>query len=153
MLSKKAKYAFKALLALGREPKGTPVLISDLARRESIPKKFLELILLDLKHQGIVQSKMGKGGGYFLLHSPKEVSFARVIRILDGPLAPVPCASETGYMRCEECADERTCGVRLVMKQVRDATAEILERTTLADVLDRIPQGEASAKRGARRGG
>lgn len=139
MLSKKAKFALKALLVLAREYGGPPLLISDLARRESFPPKFLELILLQLKHQGIVQSKKGKGGGYFLLSLPEQITFGRVIRILDGPLAPVPCASETAYMRCEECPNEEACGVRMVMKQVRNATAGILDHTTLADVVHRRP--------------
>ena len=134
MLSKKAKYALKALLYLTRGQTPGPVLVADIAREEGIPKKFLELILLDLKRHGIMQSKKGKGGGYSLGKAPELISFGQVIRILDGPLAAVPCVSLTAYQRCEECEDELTCGIRLVMKEVRDATAGILDGISLADV-------------------
>ena len=108
--------------------------VSDLADRDRLPKKFLEAILLELKRHGVVQSKKGKGGGYFLRRKPSEITFGEVIRALEGPLAAVPCVSQTAYMKCAECVDEATCGVRLAMKKVRDATAEILDHTTLADV-------------------
>jgi len=138
MLSKKTKYALRALLLLAREHGSGPILISSLAQRESIPKKFLESILLDLKHQGILQSKKGRGGGYHLARAPKVIYLGQVIRTLDGPLAPLPCASQTAYVKCEECTDEATCGIRIVMRQVRDATARILDGTNLADVLTRV---------------
>jgi Rrf2 family protein len=138
MLSKKTKYALKALMVLSKEYGQGPVLISDLAQREDIPRKFLELILLELKNQGILQSKKGKGGGYFLGRPPHQVSVGQVMRVLDGPIAPLPCVSRTAYMRCRECRDERTCGIRMVMKEVRDATAKILDSTTLADMLKRV---------------
>jgi Rrf2 family protein len=144
MLSRKTKYALRALLLLAREHGHGPILISELAQRESIPKKFLESILLDLKHQGILQSKKGKGGGYLLAKAPKSICLGQVIRTLDGPLAPLPCASQTAYVRCEECRDEATCGIRIVMREVRDATARILDGTSLADVLGRV---ERAAKR------
>jgi Rrf2 family protein len=134
MLSQRAKYGLKAMLALARRPGSAPLLVADLAREESIPQKFLEMILLQLRNQGLVQSKKGPGGGYLLLQSADAITLGRVVRILDGPLAPVPCASVTAYRKCVDCADEDTCGVRLVMKQVRDATAAILDHTTLADV-------------------
>jgi len=134
MLSKKAKYALKALLFLAREKGKGAVLIAHIAQKEGVPKKFLELILLDLKHQGILQSKKGKGGGYYLGKSPEQISFGQVIRILDGPLAPLPCVSLTAYQRCEECKDEVTCGIRMVMKELRDSTARILDGMSLADV-------------------
>ncbi len=134
MLSRKAKYGLKALLALAREEGRGPVLVSNLAGRDAIPKKFLEGILLELKHHGVVHSRKGKGGGYFLGRKPTDITFGEVIRVLDGPLAPVPCVSQTAYMTCTECVDEQTCGVRLAMKEVRDATAHILDHTTLADV-------------------
>ena len=124
----------KALLALARQKGAEPLLVAEIARQESIPRKFLEAILLQLKNQGIVRSKKGRGGGYLLLQPAAKVTFGRVIRILDGPLAPVPCASVTAYRKCDDCVDEETCGVRSVMKQVRDATAGILDHTTLADV-------------------
>ena len=135
MLSKKAKYALQALQYLAQEYESGPILIAELARRERIPKKFLELILLDLKKHGVLQSKKGKGGGYFLGKRPADVNLGHVIRLLDGPLAPLPCVSQTAYMKCQECHDEATCGIRLVMKEVRDATAEILDGTSLADML------------------
>lgn len=138
MLSKKAQYGLRALLALARENHQNPVLISDLAQREGIPRKFLELILLELKNQGILQSKKGKGGGYFLGRAPQTITVGNVIRILDGPLAPLPCVSQTAYRKCDDCENENTCGVRLVMKEVRDETARILDGTTLADVLVRV---------------
>ncbi|HVN64960.1 MAG TPA: Rrf2 family transcriptional regulator [Candidatus Binataceae bacterium] len=138
MLSNKAKYALKALTVLAKEYGQGPVLIAEIAHREEIPPKFLELILLELKNQGVLQSKKGKGGGYFLARKPDQISVGHVIRILDGPLAPLPCVSKTAYMRCHECRDERTCGIRIVMKQVRDATAKILDSTTLADMLHRV---------------
>ena len=138
MLSSKSKYGLKALMALAREAGRGPVLISELARRDAIPKKYLEAILLDLKRHGVVQSRKGKGGGYFLRRRPDEVTFGHVIRLLDGPLAAVPCVSQMAYMKCTECVDEDTCGVRLAMKEVRDATARILDNTTLADVNARV---------------
>jgi len=138
MLHNKTKYALKALQVLAKEYGQGPVLISEIARREKISPKFLELILLELKNHGIVQSKKGKGGGDFLARSPQSVSVGQVVRITEGPLAPIPCVSRTAYMRCAECRDERTCGIRIIMKDVRDATAGILDSTTLADVLKRI---------------
>ncbi|MDQ3398958.1 MAG: Rrf2 family transcriptional regulator, partial [Deinococcota bacterium] len=119
-------------------------LIADLAQRERIPRKFLELILLDLKNHGILRSKKGKGGGYMLNKSPAAINLGQVIRVLDGPIALLPCVSQSAYQRCEECQDELTCGTRLAMKEVRDATTKILDGTTLADVLSRV---EESAER------
>jgi Rrf2 family protein len=142
MKSKKTKYALKALLYLGRKYNKGPVMISDLARDERIPKKFLELILLTLKNNGVLQSRKGKGGGYYLGKLPRDISVGNVIRILDGPLAPVPCVSETAYAKCQECTDEQTCGIRPVMKDVRDAIANILDKTSLADMLEREQKAE-----------
>jgi Rrf2 family protein len=136
------------LLALAKENGHEPVLISELAQRERIPKKFLEQILLELKKHGILQSKKGKGGGYFLSKAPEAVNLGYVIRVIDGPLAPLPCVSQTAYMKCEECEDEMTCGIRIVMKDVRDATAQILDGTSLADILHQV---EMSARRKKRR--
>ncbi len=134
MLSSKSKYGLKALLVLAERAGQGPVLIADLAERDAIPKKYLEAILLELKRRGVVQSRKGKGGGYFLARKPAEITFGEVIRVLDGPLAAVPCVSQMAYMKCTECVDEQTCGVRIAMKEVRDATARILDNTTLADV-------------------
>jgi len=140
VLSRKSKYGLKALLALAREEGRGPVLVSDLADRDAIPKKFLETILLDLKRHGLVQSKKGKGGGYFLRRNPAEITFGNVIRALEGPLALVPCVSRTAYTKCAECVDERRCGVRIAMQEVREATSQILDHTTLADINRRIGQ-------------
>jgi Rrf2 family protein len=137
MLSKKAKYALQACLALAGEKPGTPVLIADLAERDGIPKKFLEVILLDLRNAGILASRKGKGGGYHLAKPAKEVAVGQVIRLIDGPVAPVPCVSKMAYQRCSECKDEAGCGIRMVMKDVRDAIADIYDNTTLADILER----------------
>ena len=138
MLSRRSKYGLRALLALAEETGRGPVLVSDLSEREAIPKKFLEAILLDLNRHGLVQSKKGKGGGYFLRRPPSEITFGDAVRALEGPLALVPCVSQTAYERCVDCLDEVTCGVRLAMREVRDATAQILDSTTLADVNRRI---------------
>jgi Rrf2 family protein len=151
VLSRKAKYGLKALLALAEAQGRDPVLVSALAARDALPKKFLEAILLELKRHGLVDSKKGRGGGYFLRRTPREITFGDVIRALDGPLAAVPCVSETAYARCVECIDEPSCGVRLAMKEVRDATARILDRTTLADVNTRIVRERQRAARRAPR--
>ena len=137
MLTRKTKYALNALSYLARTQTRGPVLIAELAREERIPKKYLERILLDLKVRGILRSQKGKGGGYYLGRKPEEISISEVVRLMDGPLAPVSCVSETAYERCSECRDEATCGIRLVMKEVRDAMADILDGTSLADLVRR----------------
>jgi Rrf2 family protein len=143
-LSRKARYALKALYALSADDARGPVLIADLADREKIPRKFLEAILLELKNAGVLKSKKGKGGGYSLARTPDRVTVGEIVRIIDGPLAPLPCASERAFVRCEECTDETTCGTRQVMKQVRDAIAAILDSTTLADVQAQIARARIS---------
>jgi Rrf2 family protein len=137
MLSKKAKYALKALLTMADEYGKGPLLISNIAGRDGIPRKFLELILLELKNQGILQSKKGKGGGYSLNRPASSIMVGHIVRLIDGPLAPLPCVSKTAYRRCDECQDERTCGIRIVMREVREATARILDSTSLADIQKR----------------
>jgi Rrf2 family protein len=134
MLSKRSKYAIKALLALADHERGEPVRIVDLAQEEHIPPKFLELILLGLKNQGILQSRKGKGGGYLLARDPADIYLGQIVRMFDGPLAPVPCASQTAYMACADCPDEAVCGVHLAMKAVRDATATVLDGTSIASL-------------------
>jgi Rrf2 family protein len=138
MLSHKAKYALKALLVLAQEYGQGPILISEIADRETVPRKFLELILLELKNNGLLQSKKGKGGGYALARPPELIHVGDILRVVDGPIALLPCVSKSAYTRCEECRDERTCGIRLVMKDVRDATSQILDATSLADLLKRV---------------
>ena len=144
MLTRKSKYGLKALLVLAEAPDGGPMLISELAERQRMPKKFLEAILLELKRAGLLHSKKGKGGGYVLGRKPTEITVGQVIRVLEGPLALTPCASQTAYRRCEECPDEDACGVRLAMKEVRDATARILDNTTLASL--NVQVGRAGRK-------
>jgi Rrf2 family protein len=140
MLTKKSKYGLKAMLMLAEESGHGPVLVADLADRQHLPKKFLEAILLELKRHGLLHSKKGRGGGYLLGRAPDAITVGQIIRVLEGPLALVPCVSQTAYMRCEECQDEKTCGVRLAMKDVRDATAEILDHMTLAGLNGQVGQ-------------
>jgi len=141
-LSKRTQYGLRALYALARNHGHGPSRITQLAHDELIPKKFLEQILLSLKESGLVSSKKGKGGGYFLIQPPEQITLASVIRLMEGPLAPLPCASETRYRKCEECPDVERCGTRMVMREVRDAMAAILERTTLAMVCRRVDQAQ-----------
>jgi Rrf2 family protein len=143
MLSRKAKYGLKAMLRLASSPTPGPVLVADLAEMEQIPKKFLEQILLELRHRGLLQSKKGKGGGYMLGRPATRISMGEIVRALDGPLAPIPCVSQTAYIKCDECLDERTCGIRMLMKDVRDATASILDSRSLADIVGAIADAES----------
>jgi len=135
MLSQKARYALRALFVLGEQESAEPVMISEIAEAADVPRKFLEQILLDLKKRGIVASQRGKFGGYRLARPAKDISFAEVIRTIDGPLALSPCASRTAYRRCDDCEDEVTCAIRRVLLDVRDATANVLERRSLAQAL------------------
>jgi len=140
-LSKRTQYSLRALYNLTRNfGTNRPVLIQTMAEEEVIPKKFLEQILLALKQTGLVTSKKGKGGGYMLAQPPDQVTLANVIRLIEGPIAPLPCASETRFRKCDECPDVETCGTRIVMREVRDAMAGVLERTTLASVCRRVDQ-------------
>lgn len=140
MISQKAKYALRALVALAKAPPGASVFIGDIAEEQSIPKKFLEQILLDLKRHGLVVSRRGKAGGYALLRPADVISFGQVLRIVDGPIAPLPCLSKMAYRKCDDCQDEATCEVRKVFAQVADATRDVLDRTTVADALrDGLP--------------
>jgi Rrf2 family protein len=135
VISQKAKYALRALLELARAGQGEAMLIADVSERQRIPKKFLEQILLDLKHQGLLQSRRGKNGGYTLMKNPAEITFGQVMRIIDGPMAPLPCLSRMAYRRCDDCRDEEACEIRHVFARAYDATARVLDRTTLADAL------------------
>jgi Rrf2 family protein len=132
MLTSKAKYALRAMIDLAAMGGQRPAFIGDIAARQEIPRRFLENILLELRKHGLVVSHRGKNGGYALARPPENISFADVIRAMDGPLALAPCASRTAYQRCEDCKDEAICAIRRVLLEVRDATALILERTTLA---------------------
>jgi Rrf2 family protein len=144
-LSRKARHALRALYALTAHADRGPMLIADLAEQEKLPRKFLEAILLELKNGGILQSKKGKGGGYALARAPEQILIGDVIRIIDGPLAPIPCVSEKAYVRCSDCPDEGACGTRLVMKKVRDAIADIVDHTTLRDVEEQIAKAKRQA--------
>jgi Rrf2 family protein len=135
MISKKTKYAIKALLALARKKDKSPMTISEIAKQEKIPKKFLESILLDMRRQGILKSRIGIGGGYYLLMKPRDIVLSRLLRNIDGPIALLPCVSLNFYERCDDCKDEVTCGIRKTFIEVRDATLKILSETTLEDIL------------------
>jgi Rrf2 family protein len=137
MISKKTIYAFKALIYLAGVPSGQPVLIADLARDENIPKKFLEFILLSLRKGGLLQSRVGKGGGYTLALPANRITVGSIVRILEGDTAPVQCLSTTNYAHCEECRDEATCGIRLTMADVNAALTTVMDGLTLADMVER----------------
>ena len=143
MLSSKAKYGLKAMVYLARREGQGPVLIADIAESERIPKKFLDAILLEMKNQGLLSSKKGKGGGYILAKPAARIMVGDIVRVLDGPLAPVPCVSRTAYRRCEDCPDETACAIRAVMQDVRDAIAAILDNTALAEMSNRQGRVEA----------
>ena len=145
MLTKKAIYGLKAVLYLSQKLSAQEaVLISDIAYHAHIPKKFLESILLELKKKGVLHSKKGKGGGYTLANAADRITVGEIMRALDGPLAPVSCVSESAYRRCDECVDEHRCGIRIVMKDVRDAMSNILDNVTLADVQKKIANCHAA---------
>jgi len=133
MLSNKAQYAFRALTYLVDKYDQGPVLISDIAKKKKIPLKFLENILLELKKAGILESKKGKGGGYYIKQHPSKTTVAAVVRIVNGPISMLPCVSLYFYQRCKNC-DEKNCGLHDVMANVRDATLNILENRTLEDL-------------------
>ncbi len=136
MISQKAKYALRALVVLCRaQAGGTPQMISEIARSQAIPKKFLEQILLELKRHGVVVSRRGRQGGYVLLRAPENVTFGEILRLIDGPIAPLPCLSKIAYRRCADCADEGACEIRHVFARVTEATRDVLDSTTLADAV------------------
>jgi len=134
MLSKKTKYGLKALIYIAKQGGSSPVLISDISEKEQIPKKFLEAILLDLKKFGILGSKKGKGGGYYLMKDPTTVTAATLIRVLDGPIAMLPCVSLNYYEKCDDCPHEDKCQLNKFMADVRDTTLNILQQKTLHDL-------------------
>ncbi len=140
MLSRKTKYGLKALSYLARENSDAPVQIVIISEAENISQKFLESILLILKKASILQSKKGKGGGYFLAKPANEITIASVLRVLEGPIALVPCVSLNFYEKCDDCPDEDACSVHKLMIQVRDTNLSIFENTTLADLIANKPQ-------------
>jgi len=137
MLSKKTKYAIHALTYLAKKNPSQPTLIVEVSAEANVPRKFLETILLELKKNGVLSSKMGKGGGYFLRKKPSEIQLSTIIRLFNGPIALLPCASKNYYEICDECPDETTCGLRIVMEEVRDETLNILENKTIQDIVDK----------------
>ena len=133
MLSKKTKYGLKALSYLAKQKVNEPILISEISESENISKKFLESILLTLKKNGILASKKGKGGGYYLMKQPNEIKISTLIRILEGPIAMLPCVSLNYYEKCDDCISEERCSLNRLMVEVRDNTLKILENKTLED--------------------
>ncbi len=141
MISNKAKYAFRALLAIAAAPEGGAMTSAEIARRYAIPHKFLEQILLDLKKAGILDSRRGKSGGYVMLRPADTVSFGEVLRIFEGPLAPLPCLSRQSYRRCVDCVSEAACEIRREFGRAYDASRQVLDSRTLADALASVPSG------------
>ena len=135
MLTAKGKYGLKALVHLARLPAGETTRSQEIAAANNVPKKFLDAILGDLRNAGIVHSRKGPGGGYRLARAPGAIKIGHVIRTIDGPLAPLPCASRTAYQPCRDCGNVNACNVRLLMTEVRDSIAEVLDRVTLVDLV------------------
>jgi Rrf2 family protein len=137
MLSQRAKYALRAMIHLAGRREAAPISVTEIAGETDIPRAFLEQIVSDLKRRNLLVSTRGKQGGFRLARKPSEISFAEIIRHIDGPLALAPCASRTAYRPCPECEDVKTCAIRRTLLAARDATAKILEKTTLADATHR----------------
>ena len=147
MMSKKCKYALKALIRLGKEyGSGNLLLTDDIARSEHIPKKFLEQILLNLKHAGYVRSKQGSKGGYRLVQDPNHITLAEIYRLFDGAIALVPCVSQKFYEACDDCPDERICRLKPVFIDVREKTYALFSETTIQSFLDRHSSGRPPKK-------
>jgi len=135
MISKKTKYGLKALTYLARQENNQPVQIGVISKAENISQKFLESILLTLKKNGFLGAKKGKGGGYYLLKDPKDIKMSAIMRILEGPIAMVPCVSLNFYEKCDDCPDENACAVHNLMIEVRDSTLNIFNNRSLADLI------------------
>jgi len=144
VLTKKGKYGLKAMAHLAQFPPGQPIAVMDIAATQNIPKKFLDTILGELRNSGFVTSKMGKGGGYTLARDAGDISIGDIVRAIDGPLAPLPCASKTRYRRCEDCTSEAHCVVRLVMLEAQRALSNVLDKCSLAQMRD-MSAAEADA--------
>lgn len=134
MLTNKGKYGLKAMVHLAGLEAGALAQVADIAETNSISKKFLDHILTELRHAGLVYSKKGKGGGYALARPAHDIRIGAIVRVLDGPLAPIPCASVTAFRPCEDCGDLRTCAVRQIMVEARNAVASVLDNRTLAEM-------------------
>jgi Rrf2 family protein len=152
MISKRTKYAIKALVALAKNKDKKSMTIMEIAQQENIPKKFLEAILLDMRKQGILSSKIGIGGGYYMLKQPGEIVLTQLMRTIDGPIAMLPCVSLNFYERCEDCTDEVTCGIRDAFAQVRDASLKVMSETTLEDIVKREERLKVSKSKGKKQG-
>ena len=135
MLTHRAKYALKALLHLANHRGEGPIPAARIAEQENVPLKFLELILVQLRAAGVIRSRVGKGGGHELNQDPRTVSLLTIVRTIDGPIAPLPCLSLTAYTRCDDCADEATCGTRRLLMGAHQATLDAMSKTSLADAL------------------
>ena len=140
MLSKKAKYALKALEFIAKQNPDLPIHTAIIAESQRIPRKFLEAILVEMKNDGILRSKQGKSGGYFLNQLAEEIKLGHVIRLIDGPIALVPCVSYKYYKTCDECLDEVTCGLKVIMSDLREATNNVLNKVSVADILENEKQ-------------
>ncbi len=141
MISQRAKYALRALVSLAKAGQDEPLFIGDIAREQAIPKKFLEQILLQLKANGLVTSRRGKAGGYLLLRAAEDITYGEVLRIVDGPIAPLPCLSRIAYRRCEDCSDETNCEIRRVFARVAEASRNVLDGMTIKESI--AAEGEA----------
>lgn len=145
MLTKKTKYAIKALILLGKNINQPPLHISEIATHENIPEKYLGAILGELRNSGLIYSRKGVGGGYALNKKPEDISLVQVIRLTDGPIAMVSCASLNYYHKCDECHDEDTCGIKTTFVDIRDASLKILYNTSIADLIQKEKQlGESN---------
>lgn len=144
MISQKAKYAFKALVVLARAGIGTSLQTEEIARKAAVPRKFLEQILLQLKSHGLIASRRGRAGGYALVMRPEMITVSQVLRIVDGPIAPLGCISRTAYRRCPDCSNEAECGVRRMFAETYSATLQMMEETTLADAFRSGPFAESA---------
>jgi Rrf2 family protein len=147
MITKKAKYAMKALIYLSKKKKGEHALISDISEDEMIPKKFLETILLDLRKAGFLGSKKGKGGGYYLIKAPEDISMADVIRLFEGAIALIPCVAHKYYEPCEECIDENTCSIREVFSIIREQTVATLKENSFAEMVEKEKKLKKAGKK------
>ena len=151
-LSKRGEYGLRAMIDLATWERTTPLVqIKDIAEREKIPAKFLEQILLALKNAGLLNSRMGVGGGYHLSQPANEITLGHIFRVLDGPLAPIRCVSQMAYEPCG-CPDVDTCGLRMAMLDVRNAISDVLDKTTLADVVKRVEKAQQPQNRGTPHG-
>jgi Rrf2 family protein len=137
VLTKKGKYGLKAMVHLAQSEPGRPVPVMEISEKQRIPKKFLDAILCELRNAGFVHSKMGKGGGYSLARPPSAITVGELVRTIDGPLAPVPCASKTRYRRCDDCHDETTCAVRRIMQRAQEALSSVLDTCSLQEMRDK----------------